>query len=1479
MNLRKTSRLKRPVRYRDDLEPIDPGRPAFVHQDPIFNMDRAKFVQWRSLELNEPSPGEAQYKMWQEQGEPRDAFGQPVMPLRAPGQVAESPRPTVAHLRRQSIIVRPSLSQPVVGSIEKRDAFDEAFEANLADFEDDELQTDDDDEPLVIHPQLSLEYQVRSPSDSHIPQPITLISLISLPPKPFVYVPGGEKLTTCSTPQDWSALSHNVQWAIIYDLANDHEDGITAAANLLGLTLDDVIRFVNVYVREKALWENGTYEDEPVHPAGALFQLDGAQDEVQQPVPEAGADQIMHEFEPGPQDLGFGATQTITGAEVGPPIFEGAHDIQNEPEVEPLHDTNTQVVPGKEHGQLGAEKVVGQTGVQVDCMQSAPVPWPPVVELITDSFSREDIGSGRSFLTFAGLQEYADGFGQWFGRGTTFREIPGIFDENNEFMFSTEDTNKALYSGNEFEWQGPVPDKGPAQREWLMEALGQEDPAPDTTPVYSPMQQFQTLAERVNGRPAKFYDENGGSFDFITEGAYGGLRYGEPGPAAALADILAHNKSDQKEAERLTRKDADNHAGSDVGRRRNSNRSHGTDENVLRGMVGGFGDEDPWLFNTSSAMQSCHEVPEFGNDIARPFLEWRHVDIDEGYHGTRESVPQPYPSPSLQLPPFLQPHEGLVHPADKAVPAFSSFGHNSSHVASSDQASQARTEDPSSTTPNPTTSPFIETSSKPDALITAEKDTHDASVTVRPASSEAINNAARSDAEGAAESGEFSKNGIEIATFPKCYTCFKARSRCDGGRPCSSCVKKSRKCKAVTKAALDEEPDRAERVLKDKAKADGMAAQAEIPSMARATASTPNAAVPALAASHATTSGVKRKLSAMTGVASTDEDDSDFDYFPPEKEDPTDGDYGLEPKKKKPKKGNTPVGKKQTPSQAKAGVAATPTPNKRRGPYQKGNTSTPKPNQPVVGAPSTPTPRSRGNASSGNIAAATSAQKTSAKAPAAGKSQSSSSSKHAGGNSLSGAGAGKLANDGAEAVRHAGGQFGMTNARPVPVGKRDETPKLAETHRVLDPSLLSPNLSSGAGDSRYLNIPFAPVVTRPHTPTGRFVPGTPMTHVPRSVAGLPDTSFRASPSGARPMPVARGHLLPPRPRTISAGNEYPSSGGSPKTASSLKTPMTLQEMLPITTDRMPLVPQIARPSLNGSPGATEISPTSQSSGSGTTASMDFSHIPFTPGQESPVHRDGSVSGRLRQGSSDSQSMSGFSPNFSAEMVPVDSPTASQRWRSVSSYNNGAHSSGTGVPFPVMDVDPRFRMSPGLMSPYAMFQQQRSTTPRPISRIQECPGYPVPQQTMHPSRSSSVFYDRQSEEMRPGPRGVSASPASQQHNTAPSRPAKRQAEAPLNPGQQPARKKPRGPASPLAPPKKAGSWRELAHSQWATETQENQPDTANFSVKPLFGGDGSFDVSFSRFTRIHEQIDPELQQTAMAAARKMNKSSAGIDEKL
>lgn len=1469
MNLRKTERLKRPARYRDDLEPLDPGRPIFVHQDPIFNMDRAKFVRWRSLELNEPSPGEAQYKMWQEQGEPRDAFGEPIAPTFAAGQVAESPRPTVAHLRRQSTTVRPDLSQPVIDSIERRDAFDEAFEANLAAFEDDdELQTDDEDESLVIHPKMSSEYQVRRPK--RLPP-----STIHEPP--LVCLSEAQKLTTLSSSQDWSALSENVQWAIIYDLAHDHEDGITAAANLLGLTLDDVIKFVNVYVREKALWENGTCQDEPTHTALALFQLDGAEHEVEQPVLEAEAGQIMLDYEPDRQAVEARAIRTMTDAGVDPPIFEGVRDIWNEPEGELFLQTGTQVMAEKEIGQLVAEKSTDKTAVQAEDEQSDPITWPSAVELITDSFSREDIGSGRSFLEFVGLQEHADSFGQWFGRGTSFREIPGIFDENNEFIFSTEDTEKALYGGNEFNWQGPVPriEKRPAEREWLMEALPR-DPAQGKGPADSSLQQFQDLAERVNGRPISLRrHKNERFFDFVTEGPFVGLGYGEDVPAATLADILADYESGDKEADSLTQKGPDGRAVSKVDRR-NNNISRGTGDNALQGTVGGYGDEGAQLFNTSSAMQLGPGMPRFDKGIAPRFLEKRHVDRNEGY-GTRKSVPPPYAPPSPQLPPFLQPHGGMMYPASIAAPTPASLGQNSSHVVGSDQTSKARATDCSSATPDPTASQPIETPLNPDVQTTVESDKNDAEATAVAASGEAINKDVGSDAQGTAESDQFTENGIEVATFPKCYSCFRVRARCDGGQPCSSCATRNRKCKPVTKAVLDEFPDRAGRVIKDKAKADSIAAHAEGLGTVRATASKPNTAIAAPAVLHTVTSGVKREHSAMTGGASADEDDSDLDNFPPEKEDPTDGDYGLAPKKKKQKKGNTPIGKKPTPSQAKAAVPATPTPTKKRGPYRKkGVTSTPKPNEPAVEATSKPTPHSGGSASAGNVVAATPARKTSAKAPAAVKDKISGSTINAGGNTPSEAGAARSVKEAAGVVRHAGGQFGMANARPVPVGKRDETPGLAETRSILDPSLFSSNPSSGAGDSRYVDIPFAPVATRPHTSTGRFVPGMSMAQVSRSIAGLPDTVFSASPSrGAHVMPAAPSHLVPPRPLTVPAENDAFGSGEFTKPASSLMNPMGLQEMLPVTSDRMPLATRIARAGLNGSPGAMEISPTSQSSNSGTTVSMDFSPIPFTPTQGPTAYRDVDVQGR-HQSILNHYGRLGFSPNLSSSMVPVDSPTASQRRHSVSSYNHGAHGSGTSTSSPMMEADPGFAMAPGLMSPYPMFQQQRPI-PRPISRTQQDPGYPVPQQTMHPSRTSAVFYDSQNEDMGPGSRGVSASPAQQQYNTVIPLPVKRQADAPLYPGQQPARKKPRVPASPLAPPREARSWKELARNQWATETQETQPETANFSVKPMFGGDGSFDASVGQSTRIQERIDPELQKTTMAATGEMNRPSADNSE--
>lgn len=878
-------------------------------------------------------------------------------------------------------------------------------------------------------------------------------------------------------------------------------------------------------------------------------------------------------------------------------------------------------------------------------------------------------------------------------------------------------------------------------------------------------------------------------------------------------------------------------------------------------------------------MQPGPPVPEINHGIAPRFPDLPQVGINEGY-GRHESVSKTYPPSSPQLPSSLAPRDGIAPPAGKVIPAFASLGHNSNDVASSDQASQSRARGSSNATPKLSQHLPIETSLKPDAPSTAEKDMHDARVVVGPASGEADSSAAQSNAQGTAESGQFSEKGIAVDTFPKCSSCFRVRARCDGGRPCKTCVTRSRTCKAVTKADLDKFPDRAERVLKDKAKANGNEARAEGPSVVRDTTPAPNAAVSALAASDTATPGTKRKQPAMTRLASTDEDESDLDRFPPEKEDPTDGDYGLAPKKPQ-KKGKTPVGKKQTASPAKPGVPATPTPTKkRRGPYKKKNdTSTPKRNEPAVGAKTTSAPQSGRSASAGNAATAKSGQKTSAKASAAIKDKLSISSLTADeGNVLRG-GAGRSVNDdAAQVVRHAGDKFGMTNVRPASVGKREETPKLAETRGTLDSSLSSLSPSSGARDFRYLNIPFAPASPQPYMPMSRLVSGVPVTQVPRSLAGTPNASLHPAPSQrSYPVPISQNHLIPPRAQGVATQGYHPGGAELARTASNLNmASMALQGTHPMATNRVPLVPQVDRPGLNGSPGATDISPASRSDSSGMTANMDFLQMPFNPAQGSPAHPDGVMPRSRPQSNSGHQSMMGFLPNSAAGMMPVNSPTASQRRPSVSSYNHGAPIPGTSVPSPMMGMNSGFARAPGVIPPYGMLQQQWPI-PRPISGVQHGPAYPVPQQMMHPPMPSGVLHGPRGEEMPPGSRGASASPAGQQHTTAPSRPAKRQADAQVSPGQQPARKKPKALISPLAPPREARSWKDLARSQWATETQDNQPGTANFSVNPAFGSDGPFDVSSSQITSTREQIDPELQQTTIAEADKTNKSPAGPSE--
>jgi hypothetical protein len=54
---------------------------------------------------------------------------------------------------------------------------------------------------------------------------------------------------------------------------------------------------------------------------------------------------------------------------------------------------------------------------------------------------------------------------------------------------------------------------------------------------------------------------------------------------------------------------------------------------------------------------------------------------------------------------------------------------------------------------------------------------------------------------------------IDRSSFPKCNTCFRRRSKCDGGRPCQSCQTYNMRCHDVTEEALKKLSDRARHVL------------------------------------------------------------------------------------------------------------------------------------------------------------------------------------------------------------------------------------------------------------------------------------------------------------------------------------------------------------------------------------------------------------------------------------------------------------------------------------------------------------------------------------------------------------------------------------------------------------------------------------------------------------------------------------------
>ena len=57
---------------------------------------------------------------------------------------------------------------------------------------------------------------------------------------------------------------------------------------------------------------------------------------------------------------------------------------------------------------------------------------------------------------------------------------------------------------------------------------------------------------------------------------------------------------------------------------------------------------------------------------------------------------------------------------------------------------------------------------------------------------------------------------VDLSSFPRCDPCFRARSKCDGRRPCQTCQNRQHRWSDVTEESLEEFPDRVECILTGK---------------------------------------------------------------------------------------------------------------------------------------------------------------------------------------------------------------------------------------------------------------------------------------------------------------------------------------------------------------------------------------------------------------------------------------------------------------------------------------------------------------------------------------------------------------------------------------------------------------------------------------------------------------------------------------
>ena len=280
MQLRNASLRRRPVRYLENVGPVGPGRPSFVHADPEFDKELAKHCAFPSLPMNHPGLG--------------------------PSELFKLEKAAIQE-REKEVRKREEAAKKLKEAAEKvqfvvNDCGNESEDDDDDDDDDDDEEEGQDDvgagtglnngddelTPAGPSPQIplnkftgntfrdlqrderfiflvqdktkladhaSVDQVARDTKDGDAEMNMADSEPASQMPRlvPTVFKrPKSPRQTEQQPVPDWSSLPDNIKYLIMFELTSNHGLSFTRAANLLRLYLHEQAEMIRIVTREKA---------------------------------------------------------------------------------------------------------------------------------------------------------------------------------------------------------------------------------------------------------------------------------------------------------------------------------------------------------------------------------------------------------------------------------------------------------------------------------------------------------------------------------------------------------------------------------------------------------------------------------------------------------------------------------------------------------------------------------------------------------------------------------------------------------------------------------------------------------------------------------------------------------------------------------------------------------------------------------------------------------------------------------------------------------------------------------------------------------------------------------------------------------------------------------------------------------------------------------------------------------------------------